>query len=289
MPMFSRSRAVVVFSLVAVAVVFGGWRFGRDAEAKVRSLLVPAVTATMTAAPTTDVGTNGAFVNPGDTLRYTATITNGAAPGGGNDALNVVFSDTLPSTLTLQAGSLHASPIAADDTYATVGNTLLEVGVAASGAPAVNIAGGVLGNDITPPTAPDTFSILSSQTTSANGGTVSVNSNGTFTYLPAVGFTGADTFTYTLKNDAAPSLTSVGTVTVNVGTPKIWYVNSAAPAAGDGRSTAPFTTSTEGSLVAFRTNMRSYSRSRSTISSKKAISMFTWWFCRCRAMCSCRQ
>ncbi len=240
MPMFSRSRALVAFFLIAVAIVLGGWRFGRDAEARVRQLLAPTLTATMTAAPTTDVGANGPFVNPGDTLRYTATITNGAAPGAGNDASGVIFTDTLPSTLTLTAGSLHASPVAVDDTFATVGNTLLEVGVAASGAPAVNIPGGVLGNDITPPTTPDTYSILSSQTTSANGGTVAVNANGTFTYLPAVGFTGADTFTYTLKNDAAPTLTSVGTVTVNVGTPKIWYVNSAAAAGGDGRSTAPF-------------------------------------------------
>jgi uncharacterized repeat protein (TIGR01451 family) len=240
MPKISRLRALVVFSLIAIAVVLGGWRLGRDAEAGARRLLLPTVSATMTAAPTTDVGANGPIVNPGDTLRYTATITNGAAPGAGNDASNVIFSDTLPSTLTLTAGSLHASPIAANDTYDTVGNTLLEVGVAASGAPAVNIPGGVLGNDITPPTAPDTFSILSSQTTSASGGTVTVNPNGTFSYLPAVGFTGADTFTYTLKNDAAPSLTSVGTVTVNVGIPKIWYVNSAAAAGGDGRSTTPF-------------------------------------------------
>ena len=55
----------------------------------------------------------------------------------------------------------------------------------------------------------DTF-----DTTSVNGGTVTYNNDGTFTYTPANDYEGSDTFTYTLIDDDGERDTA--TVTVNV-------------------------------------------------------------------------
>ena len=89
-------------------------------------------------------------------------------------------------------------------------------------------------NDVT---ITDTTSLVSN--TSPAHGSVSVNTNGSFIYTPNAGYTGADSFTYTLKNNADATLTDTGTVSITVGT-LVWYVNNSAGAGGDGRSTTPF-------------------------------------------------
>ena len=59
-------------------------------------------------------------------------------------------------------------------------------------------------------------------TTTASGGNVVLNTNGTFTYDPPAGFTGADHFFYRLTNSGG---TSTGDVTVTV-SDMIWFVNN---------------------------------------------------------------
>jgi len=61
-------------------------------------------------------------------------------------------------------------------------------------------------------TAPTT--VTSFDAASTNGGTVNVNPDGTFTYTPALDFTGSDTFTYTITD--ANNETSTATVTIIV-------------------------------------------------------------------------
>ena len=168
---------------------------------------------------------------PGQTITYAVTITN----TGTTDAGSVQFTDTVDPNTTLIGSSVNVSPVARPDAYSTVGNTLLEVGVPAGSAPAVRIAGSAFDNDIE--FFGDTFTLDSVQPASANGGTVSMNAAGQFSYLPPAGFTGADSFTYTIKD--AAGLTSTSTVNITVGAPRVWYVNNAAPN-GDGRSTSPF-------------------------------------------------
>ena len=51
---------------------------------------------------------------------------------------------------------------------------------------------------------------------SASSGTVNLNSNGSVTYMPATGFKGEDSFTYTLCDDDAEATCSTATVTVTV-------------------------------------------------------------------------
>src|SRR5262245_48438418 len=153
---------------------------------------VPTITATLT-----DNVATGTKVLPGSTINYTVTINN-----SGTDATSVNFSDTVDVNTSLVAGSVHASPIAFNDTYNCVGYTFLDT----SARPLPSATA----NDVTvnPAGATDTFSVttLTNAATSL-GRTVTLGSNGHFTYTPPVGRPNAadgasvnDSFTYTLTN-----------------------------------------------------------------------------------------
>jgi len=166
-----------------------------------------------------DADTNNK-ANPGDTLRYTITITNTSS----TNLLNVVLNDTNYPNQTLVAGSIKSTPVARPDSYAAViGNTLYNVA-----------APGVLANDSDPDG--DAVTVMGFSAASAHGGTVTVANNGGFTFLPPVGYQGPDTFTYTISDGFGGSNTA--TVTLTIGN-MVWYVNNAG-ANGDGRQTSPF-------------------------------------------------
>ena len=80
-------------------------------------------------------------------------------------------------------------------------------------------------------------------TTSVSGGNVVLDTNGTFIYDPAAGFTGTDHFFYKLTNSGG---SSVGDVAVTVGD-MIWFVKNDAAActtiaSNCGRLSKPFST-----------------------------------------------
>jgi Bacterial Ig domain/Calx-beta domain len=187
----------------------------------VASLLAPTVSATKTDTLFTDVD-GDLQADPGDTLKYTVNIN-----ASGQDATGVTFTDTVDPNTTFVAGTLRATPVAVNDTYAATGNVRISVA-----------APGVLGNDFTGlPNA----TITAPPTTSANGGDVTINADGSFTYNPPAGFEGTDTFTYTLTNSEG---SNSATVTVNV-SGMIWFISNNAAActtlaAGCGRLTNPF-------------------------------------------------
>ncbi|MGE3466701.1 MAG: beta strand repeat-containing protein, partial [Pyrinomonadaceae bacterium] len=168
-------------------------------------------------------------VDPGDTIEYTATITNNTA----NPLTGTAFTDTIDGNTTLVPGSVTASPIAAPDSYTATGNVQISQ-------PAV---GGLLANDLSPITGDNTGLTATAQTISSSNCTggcsnnVVIAADGSFTYNPPPGFEGADTFTYGLN--APGGGTATGTVTVTV-SGMIWFVNSAAATNGDGRLTSPF-------------------------------------------------
>ncbi len=190
-------------------------------------LAAPIMTVTKTATLLVDNNSDGK-VTPGDRLRYTVRITN----TGNISGTNVVFSDTLDANTTLVSGSVKTSPVAVNNDYSAIGN----VGIS------ISATNGLLVNDFGIP-AP---TVVSASGSSANGGTFTVNSDGSFSYDPPAGYTGADTFTYSLNNANG---SDIATVTINIsGT--IWFVNNAPGACSsgcDGRLSHPFT-----SLDAFR-------------------------------------
>ncbi|MCB0220014.1 MAG: VCBS repeat-containing protein [Chrysiogenetes bacterium] len=124
------------------------------------------------------------FPNPiGDTT-YTLTCEGGGGP------------------VSAEVVHVHnARPFAMDDAYEAIRDKTLSVGAAS----------GVLANDTDDGrTAP--LSVSNFIDTSAQGGTVSIAADGSFTYSPPAGFTGSDSFSYQISDgqrtdDAEVSIT----------------------------------------------------------------------------------
>jgi Calx-beta domain/Domain of unknown function DUF11/Bacterial Ig domain/Domain of unknown function (DUF4214) len=175
------------------------------------------------------------LADKGETITYTATINNGTA----SPVTSVEFQDTPDANTTLVGGSINVSPLAADDSYDTVANTLLEVGVAASGNPAVRVTDptkdSVFDND--KEFLGDTFT-FDTITVNPTKGTLTFNSDGTFSYQPNANQTGTDTFTYRIKD--SQGLTDTATVTININATKVWYVKNNVAGPGTGTSSDPF-------------------------------------------------
>jgi VCBS repeat-containing protein len=149
-----------------------------------------------------------------------------------------IGASSLPASRTINVSEANQPPVAVNHSYDAVVNTPLAVGTTPTG-PAAAVSGSVLNGD----SDPDSTSPISVIANSAPGhGTVTMNSNGTFTYNPEAGFSGTDSFTYTVTDTDAPNnpKSATGTVTITVG-PLVWYVDNTKPA-GNGTSTSPFNT-----------------------------------------------
>jgi hypothetical protein len=197
------------------------------------------------------------YADPGDTLRTTVTIQN----TGTTDATSVVFNDLLGGST--ETGLMNISPIAFNDAFTAVGNTVLRVGGAGnigSGASSV-VSGNLLSNDVGSTVvgvgalAGDDVTGFTLDTvtngTSTLGGTFNIFADGSFNYVSDDGDTGVvDTFTYTIRDAGingvagdADDTTSTATVSITI-TGQVWYVDSAAGAGGTGTSANPFNTIT---------------------------------------------
>lgn len=169
------------------------------------------------------------FLDEGETLTqtYTVSIDDG---NGGTTAQDV--------TVTITGEADNLPPDAADDAYSVTGNVTLTV----------DANDGVLANDTDDGgvgTGPGEATVTAFDAASANGGTVTVNPDGSFSYEPPVGFSGADSFSYTLTD--ADGATDTATVTINVAATQVWFIdNAAAGSANLGTQADPFT-----SLAAF--------------------------------------
>ena len=165
----------------------------------------------------------------GDTASVAVTVTCvNDPPTASNDAF--LSDDSNPGTST--------------DRNA-IGNTTLKIGIAAGSGPERVLPGSLLDNDADPVEG-DTITLVAVQGAGGNvgnsaatdqGGSVSVAADGTFTYQPPVGFTGNDTFSYTISDGSA---TAMAMVTIQVAE-MVWYVDSSASGSADtGTSINPF-------------------------------------------------
>lgn len=143
------------------------------------------------------------------TGQATITATSGAASGS---ATLTVFNPNTP-------------PVAAADTFDAIGNVTVPVA-----------APGLLANDSDGES--DALSVVPGTFPTSGGGTVSMNADGSFTYLSAAGFTGTDSFSYTVTDGQATASASASVVSVY----RVWYVDGAGAGPGDGRDSSPFTT-----------------------------------------------
>lgn len=171
------------------------------------------------------------LADPNDRIRYKVTIQNTGGPAATNVQLNAVPD---PRT-TLVPGSFRTSPLALDDAYTSTGNVGLNVPVGV----------GLKANDFDDNLALATITAGTFATTQS--GSVMIAADGSFVYTPPAGFTGTDTYVYTLNDgNHVPGVvaTSTATVTFTVAN-LIWFIDNSAPA-GDGRLGTPFN-----SLAAF--------------------------------------
>lgn len=127
----------------------------------------------------------------------------------GVDTFKYVLSNTAGlSTATVTLTVLGNPPIASNDSFNTPNSTALSVA-----------APGVLANDTLNGAVIASYgassgneqSSIGATTPTAQGGTVGLNANGSFSYTPAGGFAGVDSFKYVLMNSAGSS-----TATVNI-------------------------------------------------------------------------
>ena len=153
---------------------------------------------------------------------------NGGTANGGVDTSATV-------TFTITITPVNDPPAAGNDSYQTVGNTLLQVASAQTVAnPAVFVVGSVLANDTDVDSGSLTATLVVGSVTP--GAVVTMNADGTFTYLPAANYAVSDSFSYQVSDGAA---TSTGTVSITL-VGRVWYVDNTA--SGDGRSSSPFST-----------------------------------------------
>jgi uncharacterized repeat protein (TIGR01451 family) len=110
--------------------------------------------------------------------------------------------DSNLATVSITVNSVNDAPQATGESYSTNENTALNVA-----------APGVLGND----TDIDNATLSAVKVTNPSHGTVTLNSNGSFTYTPQAGFSGEDSFTYKANDGGLDSNTATVSITVNEG------------------------------------------------------------------------
>jgi hypothetical protein len=138
-------------------------------------------------------GGGGFFYLPNAGFAGTDTFTYQARESG------TTLSNVATATITVVPPNVP--PVAVDDGYSTNEGQTLNV----------NAAGGVLANDTDANGHPLTASLV----TGVASGTLTLQTNGSFAYMPAPGFSGIVTFTYQASDGTASSNTATATITVN--------------------------------------------------------------------------
>ena len=184
-------------------------------------------------------------------------ITGGGTGVSYTPAANFCGSNSF--TYTLNGGSIatvsvtvtcvNDAPVLGDATidYTILGNTQLRVGEDTSGNSLLHIRENSDVDEKSLPSdvdGPGPLTVVPFTGNSANGGNVVLNADGTFTYESAAGFTGTDTFPFTVTDNGAPAATTSGTVSITV-SETVWYVHDVTgsdnPEPSDtGRSTNAF-------------------------------------------------
>src|SRR5688572_23487132 len=153
---------------------------GNDSDADGDALTISGFSPSSAQGGTVAMNANGSFTytpksnfNGPDSFSYTASDGRGG------------FST---AQVTLNVAAVNDAPVAVNNSYNATQNTPL----------VVSAASGVLANDSDPDG--QALTVGSFSATSVQGGTVAMNSNGSFTYTPPSGFSGSDSFSYSASD-----------------------------------------------------------------------------------------
>ena len=150
----------------------------------------------LTVSLVTNVANGSLALNANGSFSYTPKLDF-----NGGDSFVYQVSDgkggTDTATVTLTGTPVNDPARAVNDSYTATAGTVLTV----------SAANGVLANDSDPEGDPFTAQLK----TNVSNGTLSLGTNGSFTYTPNAGFTGTDNFTYQVTGGASAP------VTINVG------------------------------------------------------------------------
>ena len=195
---------------------------------------------------------------PGNTADDFVTYSTTEANFFGNDSFTYTVTSngtTETATVSVTVTPVNDAPVAADFTFTgangAIGNTSLVVNDPTDAAPDPagpqrTVSGDILAGATDVDTALNLLTITAETITNASGSLV-IQADGDFTYLPAAGFSGNAVFTYTLNDDdPLGNATDTANITINVpATPRVWYVDPNAASNGDGTSDNPFNTLTQ--------------------------------------------
>jgi VCBS repeat-containing protein len=152
-----------------------------------------AIVVTQPAHGSVTLNSNGSFV-------YTPTA-NYNGPDSFTYRANDGLLDSTVATVSLTVSAVNDAPIPANDEFSTTPGTALTIA-----------APGILAND--EDVEDNSLVVLTTPVTGVAHGTLTLNSDGGFTYTPADGFTGTDTFTYRISDGTDPSVPATVTITV---------------------------------------------------------------------------
>jgi hypothetical protein len=173
-------------------------------------------------------------------------------PGGAPDTFTYTLNGGSTATVSVTVTCVNDAPIADDETFdgvqSAIGNTALIVDDPTDGPPSLaspkkTITGDILSGDVDVD-GPGPLVVTPGTFATNDGGAVTIEADGDFTFSPAAGTSCSDTsdlFDYTVsdQNPGTPA-TDVGQVTIAI-TGCVWYVHNNATG-NAGTSTAPFDT-----------------------------------------------
>jgi Bacterial cadherin-like domain/Bacterial Ig domain/RTX calcium-binding nonapeptide repeat (4 copies) len=173
-------------------------------------------------------------------------------PGTTPDTFNYTVNGGSTATVSMTVTCVNDAPVADDETFdganGAIGNTTLVVDDPDDGAPNPShpkktISGDILAGD-TDVDGPGPLTVTAGTFATNDGGSVTIEADGDFTYFPAASTSCTDTsdfFDYTITDQNTPTAgTDTGRVTIQIAG-CVWYVSN--NAAGDsGTASTPFDT-----------------------------------------------
>ena len=142
-------------------------------------------------------------------------------------------------------------PTDGGESYETTGNTWLWVDRPIPGSPEPARTSNInLLDNATDPDSP-AGTLTTTNVTQGAHGEVSLNPDGSFIYIPDVGYTGTDSFTYQVSDGTGLSAPSTVNVTIDR---RVWYVSNAGSPFGNGTSGRPFQSLESADLAATAAN-----------------------------------